>query len=419
MTADGVLTEAEARRLGPLRRLLLTHPRISDIVVVALVGVAGIVDSATAERRAAVPVGIALAVLGATALWWRRHRPMAVFGAVTAVNVLALLVTGAAAGADYGQAFALYAVAAACAPSAAWTAATARAGAVALTARLTEPRPSVGTPVGDWDLTLNTTSLGTILGTVLAMLLAMAIGLSVRGRRLRVAEFVDRSAALARDRDRQAELARAAERARIAREMHDVVAHSLSVMISLADGASAALDRSPDRARLALTELSSTGRSALGDMRRVLGALDEPAAAPLGPTTGEGDLAALVDGFVAAGLPVRTEGLDLAQPDDTGLRLAIYRVVQESLTNALRHAPGTRRVDVAVRHVPGAWVVEVVDLGAAPGSAPTTTAGSGRGLVGMRERAAVLGGHVEAGPAGAGWRVRATFPTTTTGRGER
>ena len=211
------------------------------------------------------------------------------------------------------------------------------------------------------------------------VLAAMAIGISVRNRRDHLADLMERANALARDRDRQAQLARAAERSRIAREMHDVVAHSLSVMITLADGASAALDRAPDRSRAALTELSSTGRTALGDMRRVLGALGEDGV-PLEPTGGGQDLPTLVERFRTAGLPVHAEGLRLELPSDTGLRLALYRVVQESLTNVLRHAPGTPRVDVVLRHEPDRWEVEVTDHG---GVVPAPDAGgAGRGARG-------------------------------------
>lgn len=160
---------------------------------------------------------------------------------------------------------------------------------------------------------LDTRTTG-IISLTLALLVALAIGTSVRNRRQRVAELVARANALTRERDQQAELARAAERSRIAREMHDVVAHSLSVMIALADGAEAALGRAPDQARTALGELSDTGRTALADMRRGLGVLETDA--PLEPP-GSADLAALIERSRAAGLAVRTKGLG-ADLGDTG-----------------------------------------------------------------------------------------------------
>jgi signal transduction histidine kinase len=189
--------------------------------------------------------------------------------------------------------------------------------------------------------------------------------------------------------------------------MHDVVAHSLSVMITLADGASVALERSPDRSRAALTELTSTGRAALRDMRRVLGALAEDEA-PLEPTGQGQDFASLIERFRTAGLPVHAKGLSLKPPADTGLRLALYRVVQESLTNVLRHAPGTASVDVELRQHPDRWEVSIADQG---GVVPAPESdGAGLGLVGMRERVELFGGTVEAGPWEHGWRVHVTIP---------
>jgi signal transduction histidine kinase len=242
-------------------------------------------------------------------------------------------------------------------------------------------------------------------------LVAIAAGISVRNRRLHVTALVDRANALAVERDQGAQLAAAAERARIAREMHDVVAHSLSVMIALADGAGAAMERSPDRAREALEELSGTGRAALGDMRRVLGALRDPQA-PLDPQPGSVDLDHLIDRFRTAGVPVRWTRTGPPLPPDAGLQLAVYRIVQEALTNVLRHAPGTGRVDVVMVSTDGHVEITVTDSGGALGRggvAAGDSAGSGRGLIGMRERAAVYGGRVQAGPHDAGWRVHAVL----------
>jgi signal transduction histidine kinase len=197
--------------------------------------------------------------------------------------------------------------------------------------------------------------------------------------------------------------------------MHDVVAHSVSVMVALSDGATAALDRAPDRAREALRELSRTGREALADMQGVLGALDvvgegaaEAPGAPPEPT--QADLTALVERFRAAGVPVTATGLDVDLPHDTSLRLAVVRVVTEGLTNVLRHAPGTPGARVVVRRTASAVEVEVVDDG---GTRPGSGGGSGRGVLGMRERAALLGGRVEAGPQpDGGWRLLVVLPWT-------
>lgn len=409
MTETGPFTELNSRRLGPVRRFFVRRPRAMDAVVVALTALTAGSSGLGADPNRSVLAGLGFAAAAALALVWRRSRPLVVTGVVASLGVLSLATTGSFGGLELALAFALYAVAASRPARTAWlTASVAFATAAGAVWLWEEPSadPVQRHPDGTYALTddrLGNTTVLTIL-----VLAAIAIGISVRTRREHLADLMERANALARDRDRQAELARAAERTRIAREMHDVVAHSLSVMITLADGASAALDRTPDRSRAALTELSATGRAALGDMRRVLGALGEDGA-PLEPT-GEGqDLPTLVERFRTAGLPVHAEGLRLELPADTGLRLALYRVVQESLTNVLRHAPGTSRVDVVLRHHPDRWEVEVTDHG---GVVPAPDAGgAGVGLVGMRERAAVLGGTVEAGPWEDGWRVHVTIPT--------
>ncbi len=410
MTETGPFTELNSRRLGPVRRFFLRHPRAMDGVVVGLTALAAGTPDLGSQSTRPLAAALAFAAAGALALVWRRSRPLVVTGAVVALGVLSLATTGSFGGLELAVAFALYAVAASRPARTAWLTASVAfvtsAGAVWLWEQPSAD-PTQREPDGTYVLTDDRLGNTTVL--VILVLAAMAIGISVRNRREHLADLMERANALSRDRDRQAQLARAAERSRIAREMHDVVAHSLSVMITLADGASAALDRAPDRSRAALTELSSTGRTALGDMRRVLGALADDGA-PLEPI-GEGqDLPALVERFRTAGLPVHAEGLRLELPSDTGLRLALYRVVQESLTNVLRHAPGTPRVDVVLRHDPERWEVEVTDHG---GVVPAADAGgSGLGLIGMRERAEVLGGTVEAGQWEHGWRVHVTIPTS-------
>lgn len=410
MTETGPFTELNSRRLGPVRRFFVRHPRAMDALVVALTVVTAGSSGLGAQPGRPLWAGIGFAAAAAAALVWRRSRPLVVTGAVVALGVLSLATTGSFGGLELAVAFALYAVAASRPARTAWLTASVAFATSAGAVWLWE-QPSADPVQRDTNgnYVLTDDRLGNTTLLVIMVLAAMAIGISVRNRRDHLADLMERANALARDRDRQAQLARAAERTRIAREMHDVVAHSLSVMITLADGASAALDRAPDRSRAALTELSSTGRTALGDMRRVLGALGEDGA-PLEPT-GEGqDLPTLVERFRTAGLPVHAEGLRLEPPSDTGLRLALYRVVQESLTNVLRHAPGTPRVDVALRHEPDRWEVEVTDHG---GVVPAPDAGgAGLGLIGMRERAEVLGGTVEAGPSEHGWRVHVTIPTS-------
>ncbi len=411
LTATAPFDELSARRLGPVRRYFVRHRVAMDVVVMSvyvLTALLGLladarVDPYTRESRAGF-----LAVMAATTavLFWRRRAPVPVTAGTVVLFGAAVWLTGTTVGVEIAVAFGVYAVAAARPTWLAWTvlggAVAAQAGVVwleTLTAPFAE-RDSVVSGDG---------RLPNIVGIVVTGMLALAIGISVRNRRLHVADLVERTNALARDRDQQAQLARAAERSRIAREMHDVVAHSLSVMIALADGAGVALERAPERAREALDELSGTGRTALADMRRVLGVLDEDAAeaAPLDPQPGSPDLTELVERFRTAGLPVRAV-LDGPLPDDANLQLAVYRIAQEALTNTLRHAPGTAGVTVRVAAHGGVVEVEVADEGATLAVPPSP--GSGRGLVGMRERVGLYGGTVDAGPWRGGWRVRATIP---------
>jgi signal transduction histidine kinase len=359
---------------------------------------------------------IVMAALGGVTLMWRRRAPLRTAVVIGALAVTTVGTTGTLNGYDLAIAFVVYAVAASRPPRTAWLT-LAALGLTATAGVLLWEQPvdlSGGPfpvdpsrlPEGGADMRLSSVTSLALLGLV-----AMAVGTGVRNRRLHVAALVDRANALAVEREQGEQLAAAAERARIAREMHDVVAHSLSVMIALADGAGAALDRSPDRAREALDELSGTGRAALADMRRVLGALRDPEA-PLDPQPGSMDLEHLVERFRTAGVPVRWTTTGPPLPPDAGLQLAVYRIVQEALTNVLRHAPGTARVDVVITTTDRSVDLTVTDSGAAlGGAAPHEGTGTGRGLIGMRERAAVYGGRVEAGRHDGGWRVHAVLRT--------
>jgi signal transduction histidine kinase len=203
------------------------------------------------------------------------------------------------------------------------------------------------------------------------------------------------------------------ERARIARELHDVVAHAVSVMVVQAGAARFALGTDEDEVRDRLLSVEATGRSAVDDLRRLLDLLradDAPAAGTdSGPQPGLGRLGELVDGLQRAGLPVRleTEGLPAELP--ALLDVTAYRLVQEALTNVLKHS-AAEWVRVAVRADGGSVVLEVVDGGPARGGDARDRMSGGQGLVGMRERVALFGGRLEAGPAGRGWQVRAELP---------
>ncbi|NYJ04754.1 sensor histidine kinase [Petropleomorpha daqingensis] len=202
------------------------------------------------------------------------------------------------------------------------------------------------------------------------------------------------------------------ERARIARELHDVVTHNVSVMVIQAGAARKVMDAEPGQAREALLAVEAGGRAALAELRHVMDLLttagDEPDDDRLAPQPGLGQLPALVSRVRGTGVPVELTVTGTPAPIPAGVDLAAYRVVQEGLTNAVRHAAGAR-VRITVEHAPDAVLVEVADTGGAPalGVGP----GNGRGLIGLRERLAVLGGTLEAGPRlTGGYRVRAVLP---------
>lgn len=242
-----------------------------------------------------------------------------------------------------------------------------------------------------WTWTLNT-------------LWIFALGAAFRHeRRLR-----DEASAAAEQRHR----ADAAEqRLRIARELHDIFAHSLSVMVVQAEVADTFFSSQPERSRIAIGQVSNIGRSALADTRRLVGELREPGADPP-PMSGPGlaDVPALVERVRASGLPVTLQIAPELPPVANQVTETVYRIIQESLTNAIRHAgPVATRVDLSEEH--GSLVVDIHDDGAGEGVAP----GGGHGLVGMRERAQACGGDLTAGPSPAGgFHVRAVLPTLGT-----
>ena len=221
---------------------------------------------------------------------------------------------------------------------------------------------------------------------------AWAVGAIIRGRRLRTAELELLTAELAQQRDLQAQAAVAVERGRIARELHDVVAHNVSMMVVQAGAADRVLEGDQPDVRRALAAIAGTGRETVDEMRLLLGVVRSDEGAGLSPQPGLGDLDQLVSNVRSAGLHVdlRVEGE--RSPLSPGVDLSAYRIVQEALTNVLKHA-GTASVEVTVRYGNDAVQVEVCD----DGRPREPTAGGGNGLIGMRERVAMLGGEFRAG----------------------
>ncbi|MEH0473674.1 histidine kinase [Streptomyces sp. B21-097] len=336
-------------------------------------------------------------------LLWRRRAPVAAFGVIAAVFVLQWSL-GAALRADIALFIALYSLALHGRLRQLPWACAAMAGAMALVAVRTSPAVPV------WD------ALFFLLSTATA---ALALGLVVRIRRAQLAGLRERAARLETERDQRSRLATATERTRVAREMHDIVGHNLSVIITLADAGAYATDAAPERGKEALQLIGDTGRQALGELRRVLGVLREaadghPGGPELSPQPGVADVGALCATVRAAGLDVvyRTSG-DV-EALDGGVQLTVYRIVQEALTNTMKHATDDARVHLAVVVRGARLSIRVQDTGPAARSGPPNE--EGHGLVGMRERAALYGGTVDAGPTGGGgWSVEAELDLTPRG----
>ena len=336
------------------------------------------------------------------ALLFRRHVPV-ISAAIIAGSLLISTMSSLQLD-GVPMMFALYALAVYRSSRSAWLFTAIGAGSGCLSLVISDP--------GDLAGIIGYTVLFSLL-----LVISTLVGITFGNRRRYIAALLDRAEQLARERDQRAQLAAAAERARIAREMHDIVAHSLTVIVALSDGAEASIDRSPESAREAVRQTGITARRALTDMRRSLGVLtestddqadtaDRAAPAPLTPQPGTADLAEMIESYRVAGLPVRytTSG---EPPADPVLQLTVFRVVQESLTNALRYALQPSKVDVVIAFGHDGIDVEVADDGVDPARGARST-GSGRGLIGMRERVGLHGGTVTVGPAGSrGWRVRA------------
>ena len=487
-TEDDVELPPEPRGLlRTLSRWYHRHPTIIDISIAAGVGVYSLVvavpillrPSSPARTYPILPLAlIAIALMG-VALSLRRRFPLWCWAAILLIpetyqfavlhafhltkEQLIYAAIGISGVGLISITIALGAVASHRKPSAAWTAGGISLVVLVMDVVLTNPGLTVG------EILRNAAIL------ILLILVGILVGFNTRSARLRLKAIELRSARMALASEQAVLLAAAEERSRIAREMHDVVAHSLAVMITMADGAAATVERNPATAKQAMETLAEAGRSALADTRRLVGVLREdpsvaaeqapqspeppapsgespssarqhevrdlpvPEFAPLGtvtpvepsvpianlrqqatdgagdrsrgdlplaPSPEQADITELVKRFVAAGVPVTYRWVGAALPADKALQLTVFRIAQEALTNVLRYAPTTPAVSVDVeRHI--GTVVLTVDNEAAPGTRPMH--GSGKGLIGMRERASVYGGTVQAGPTPTGWRVRAVL----------
>ncbi|MHB9860113.1 sensor histidine kinase [Streptomyces sp. YIM S03343] len=251
-----------------------------------------------------------------------------------------------------------------------------------------------------------------LLGTVTA---AVASGLTLRIRRMYLEALEDRARRLEIEQDQRVRLTAAAERSRVAREMHDIVGHNLSVMVSVADGAATLAANRGERSADALRILGDTGRQAMSELRRVLGVLREDqdgGGRMLSPQPGIADLDPLMARVRAAGLPVAYRTVGDLDTLGSGVQLTVYRIVQESLTNTLKHAGTGTSAEVTIAVEAGGVRIRVADTGVPPGALPRAkpteqSDSPGHGLVGIRQRAAMYGGTVVIGPrdTGHGWLV--------------
>jgi len=326
-------------------------------------------------------------------LWWRRRAPLATFYTVLAVFV-AEWAGGVILRADVALLVAVYSLVLHGRLGRLLWAVPGLAVAVVLVVVRLSDVASV------WDVLFFVGSVGTA---------AVALGFAVRIRRAQLAVLRERAVQLEFERDQRSRLAAANERARVAREMHDILGHSLSVIITLADGGAYASDAAPERGKEALRLIGDAGRGSLAELRRMLGVLreqtDEPA---LTPQPGIADLDMLCRQIRAAGPRVEYRSAGAVEQLDVGVQLAAYRIAQEALTNTLKHAGPHTRVQLALRVDGRRLLITVRDTGPPAGERPAPPAGEGHGVVGMRERAALYGGTITAGPRpGGGWSVAA------------
>ncbi len=385
-------------------RWLRAHPRGADAILAGAVLVLGVVAHVTARYNNdadnnADPsvVGVLLVIVSTAPLYWRRRNPLPALVVITLAQAgielldagsagwMAILIAAYSLGA-HQQGLRL-----------AWVGGVfvaAVGGFVVL-----------GAARGDapW---------GAVASTMLMLPAAIVFGDGMRGRRKRLADLAERAERAERERELLAHQTLQDERTRIARELHDVVAHSVSVMVIQAGAARRQLSLNPDAANRALETIEATGREAMTEMRRILGVLrQEHDAAERTPSPSLDHLADLVRTDPDLPVVLVTEGDLIGIPG--GIEVSVYRLVQEALTNVRRHAGRVDHVRVRITRRNGDLEVEVTDDGrgastlAAGSGAPT----AGHGIVGMRERVTSAGGVLQAGPRpGGGWRVMATIP---------
>ncbi|MFJ7491506.1 sensor histidine kinase [Streptomyces sp. NPDC097727] len=388
-----------------IRHWLRDHPLALDTALALAVLVAMITGSfvhpgapngPTFGTRRPEASGVVLMVLGAVALIWRRRRPMAVLAATAGLTVVELVWSDPPAPVVMSTVIALYTVAARTDRPTTWRVGLLTMAALTAAAMLFGAAP--------W---YSQENFGVFAWTGMAG----AVGDAVRSRRAFVDAIRERAERAERTRDEEARRRVAEERLRIARDLHDVVAHHIALVNVQAGVAAHVMDKRPDQAKEALAHVREASRSALNELRATVGLLRQSGdpEAPTEPAPGLAVLDELVDTVRRAGFPVEVACTDRRPPLPAAVDLAAYRVIQEALTNVRKHAGPGAKAEVSVVRVGATAEVTVIDNGS--GGGDRNGDGGGHGLLGMRERVTALGGSLTAGPRyGGGFRVHAILP---------
>ncbi|MFI1103765.1 sensor histidine kinase [Streptomyces melanogenes] len=390
------------------------HPTAVDTLwAVFLLGISGMSLVSAGVGHGSTPAALLIAIGLSVVVALRRRAPekMVVLAALMGLAQLALNVSPNVS--DFAMLVAIYTAAAV---GERWASRFALVGSL-LAAVIAMVRWPDYTDNGD----NNGTSPGQTVFFVVVMtvpfILAWVLGDSMRTRRAYFAQLEERAARLEKEREAQAKVAVAAERARIARELHDVVAHNVSVMVVQADGAAYVMESAPDQAKIALETISMTGRQALAEMRRLLGVLrtgEHREAGEYVPQPDVEQIEELVEQVRTAGLTVDFKIEGTPRPLPSGVELTAYRIVQEALTNTRKHGGPEAGASVRLVYFDDGLGLLVEDDGRGAAHEMYEDGGAdgqGHGLIGMRERVGMVGGTLDAGPRpGGGFRISALLP---------
>ncbi|MDH2387561.1 sensor histidine kinase [Streptomyces sp. HNM0663] len=389
------------------------HPTgVDTFWALMLLGFSGLWVAGIRGGGSSVLAGAAVVLLLCLVVALRRRMPEKMLLLAVGVGVAQLALDVMINPADFAILVIIYTVAAHDGPR--WASRLALIGGLsaASLAQIRWPEPDAST-------------LGRVVITIVLSVpfaLAWVLGDSVRTRRAYFAQLEERATRLEKEREAQAKVAVAAERARIARELHDVVAHNVSVMVVQADGAAYVLDAAPDQAKQALETISTTGRQALAEMRRLLGVLrtgDAPESGEYVPQPDVKQIEELVEQVRSAGLTVDFKVEGTPRPLPSGVELTAYRIVQEALTNTRKHGGPEAGASVRLVYFDDGLGLLVEDDGRGSSHELYEDGGAdgrGHGMIGMRERVGMVGGTLDAGPRpGGGFRISALLPLKPAG----